>query len=1785
MADISRIKAIKIGLASPDDIRAWSFGEVKKPETINYRTFKPERDGLFCERIFGPTRDWECSCGRYKRVKNKGIRCERCGVEVTRARVRRERMGHIELAAPVCHLWYLKGQPPSPLGLLLDISPRQLEKVIYFTNYMVIDIDRAGIEQNLGDLQRMVEEAKRNFDAEIERVFLELDARLERELKEGADTLTEQQIAERVRMYESRKESERRERARLLEEMEKAIERLAKLQRYELLDESSWQAIEQLLITGARRLQRDLRPLVRVGQGAEAIRELLREIDLEKLDRELREEISKTQGTRRARAIKRLEIVEAFKNSKTRPEWMILDAVPVLPPELRPMVQLDGGRFATSDLNDLYRRIVNRNNRLRKIMEIRAPKSILNSEKRLLQEAVDALIDNTKRSKPVTGTGGRPLKSLSDMLKGKEGRFRKNLLGKRVDYSGRSVIVVGPTLQLHQCGLPKEMALELFKPFVMQRLIRDQLANNVKNAKNAIDRQLPEVWKALESVIREHPVLLNRAPTLHRLGIQAFEPVLVEGKAIQLHPLVCHAYNADFDGDQMAVHVPLSFPAQAEARTLMLSTHNLFKPADGSPVVSPLQDIVLGAYYLTMSDPQRQQEVRYRFANPEEARLAFERGDARLHEPIEVRLVRPNAQDPEFVQTTIGRLMFHEIMPDELRYHPDWLNVVYNKKMLSAVIRAVYQTCGHARTVRFLDDLKALGFEWGLRGGITFALTDMAIPAQRDAILQKAAEEARRIDELYDRGELTQDEKRQRKIQLWQRVYDEVSKVMLQELRDDNPLFIITDSGARGSTKQLAQLVGMRGLMMGGFDFRSGGERLVEELPVQHNFQEGLTTLEYFVSGYGARRGLASTALLTANAGYLTRRMCDVAQDVVIREHDCGTPEGIVVSRIEREGDLIETLFQRIRGRTARRDLRHPITGEPLVAENEIIPEAVATELDALAQATERFTQTLRELSGKDEFELFTPTDDEPLRDPITGETLLEPYDMLTQEVMDRLHARRDEIRTMWLQAGYEWVEHDRVGVPIRSPLTCNTRQGVCAKCYGLDMGTLRPVELGTAVGIIAAESIGEPGTQLTMRVFHASGVAGSGQVIASFKMKAVERSFEPVDAKVDQLKGRVPERTLFDPHTKKVLATAGRAIDERSAKEIEELARRVAEFVRMCRKVESCELGKAFREDVRHPFTGKQILLPSDEDLLLIEQRLHSAINELRVSFTASGFSWNTPQIYRDKIKDDQKTREFVPFISDVREIIAQGVGSVYEKDKELVSPIGDKKVLLRKGDKIDIKKLKELHNLRQKVIAHLQREKCSIVEYPVAVRSESKKDEEEAQTLDLSKDQKHVLLKVAANQLGKPVPVLATDEPSDGEDKIEKRTRDSLRRLNKLQEPPNSGINRVEELFEARKPKGEAITVDYAGEVVDVVRSVGRWVVIKATLPVGDLLVGKMSLQTIEDARGNPIVSEMDEIRAAHLTRLHEAGVQEVTVLDAVLVPPQGSLEVVKGDTVLAGDRLTPGPLNPHELLRLRGVRGVQEYLIREIQAVYKAQGVDIDDKHLEVIIRQMLRKRRVIDPGDAYFLPGQTVDRFVFEDANRKVIAEGGRPATAEWVLLGVSEAAQQTESFLSAASFQRTVKALTEAAVRGKVDELVGLKENVIIGRLIPAGTGYVKPRFEPKFEWGARADEAAAVVETREPTLGTLFEEELAADDGEAQATDGGAPNTESTLRLADSSPDAPALELTLRPAAGEADAPDPTDGDAPALEITLRPAAGEADAPDPTDGDRASPKTKRERKQ
>jgi DNA-directed RNA polymerase subunit beta' len=1477
--DIGHIKAIRIGLASPEDIRAWSYGEVKKPETINYRTFRPERDGLFCERIFGPTRDWECSCGRYKRVKNKGVRCERCGVEVTRARVRRERMGHIELAAPVVHIWYLKGQPPSPLGLLLDISPRQLEKVIYFTNYIVIEIDRAEIERNLGDIRRMVEQEKEHLEEELARVYQELDARLQRELEENRDKWTEAQIEERIRYYNHRKEMEMRERQTWLSDLERAVDQLARLQLYQLLDESSWSGIEQLLLYGSRRLGRDLRGLVRAGQGAEAIREMLRQIDLERLVRELREEVARTQGARRARVVKRLEVVEAFRSSRARPEWMVLEAVPVLPPELRPMVQLDGGRFATSDLNDLYRRIINRNNRLRKIIEIRAPRSIVCSEKRLLQEAVDALIDNSRRTKPVVGSNGRVLKSLSDLLKGKEGRFRKNLLGKRVDYSGRSVIVVGPHLRLHQCGLPKEMALELFKPFVMHRLIELGLANNIKNAKHAVDRQIPEVWQALEAVIREHPVLLNRAPTLHRLGIQAFEPVLTEGKAIQLHPLVCHAYNADFDGDQMAVHVPLSYPAQAEARLLMLAVYNLFKPADGSPIVSPLQDIVLGAYYLTMNDPRGTTEPQEGslFSSTEEAQLAHEQGLIRMHEPIRV-LLPIGDESHRVVTTTFGRLLFFELLPASFKQHlgemdptgnllESYLNRVYNKKELSNLIREVYRLSGHMETVTFLDRLKQAGFYWATQAGITFALTDMEIPAERDAILRKAEEMARRIDELYDQGELTLAEKRQRLIELWQRTYEEVTDAMLRSITRDNPLFIITDSGARGSTKQLAQLVGMRGLMSGLLDIRTASERLIEELPVRHSFREGLTTLEYFVSGYGARRGLASTALLTANAGYLTRRMVDVAQDVIVRIQDCQTPEGIVVSRIIREGKEIEPLYQRIRGRTARKSLKHPYTGELLIEENEIIPDELAHRIDALAAQLEKFTQTLRDLAEKEPGELFMPDDGEPLRDPQNGSVLLEAYTPIDEATLARLRARREELHHLWRQAGFDWVEHDMVGVPIRSPLACAARQGICAKCYGLDMGTLRPVELGTAVGIIAAQSIGEPGTQLTMRVFHTGGVAGAGEQIAGF---------------------RVGGATLQ-------AAAALGELEERGVTE--------------------------------------------------------------RIS--------------------------------------------------------------------------------------------------------------------DLRSDQRRVLHQVAQQLLGKPIqpPTPEPSEPAEleTEEKVQRKVREWVRKLAKLMESQNTGINRVEELFEARKPKGEAITVDYEGEVVDIVRSTGRWVVLRATLPVGELLIGKVSLHEVTSPlTGEVLLRELEEIRSAHVNRLMEHGVNEVEVLDAVLVGVSGTLEVKPGDRVLPGDRLTPGPLNPHELLRLRGVRGVQEYLIREIQAVYKAQGVDIDDKHIEIILRQMLRKRRVVDPGDTLFLPGQIVDRFVFEDTNAQVMREGGRPATAEWVLLGTSEAAQQTESFLSAASFQRTVKALTDAAVRGKVDELVGLKENVIIGRLVPAGTGYSKPEIQAQF---------------------------------------------------------------------------------------------------------------------
>jgi DNA-directed RNA polymerase subunit beta' len=1454
MADASQFAKIRIGIASPDEIRAWSYGEVKKPETINYRTFKPERDGLFCEKIFGPVKDWECHCGRYKKVKFKGVVCDRCGVEVTRSKVRRERMGHIELAAPVCHIWYLKGVP-SPLALILDISPRLLEKVLYFASYIVTDVDRARINNDLEKIKAAVAEEQaeiaeerstiadrltREHRKEVARHTTDLDAAesarigtadnldvtaptrggepkfdelnatesapeegdLEPGDEEPAATLDdadidepedlvaledgadddedvdglgevdddlvppverwdEETLVEKEKNLVERIKQEERDATERLEDLDLSLELLTKIEKRQLIGEDQYRSLERLLDVLSRRLGEDYGDLVKAGLGGAAVKKLLDEIDLEKLLRELEHEVQNTQGPRRVRAIKRLEVTQAFLDSKAHPSWMILECIPVISPELRPMVQLDGGRFATSDLNDLYRRIINRNNRLKKITDIRAPESIVNHEKRLLQEAVDALIDNGRRSRPVVGSTNRPLKSLSDMLKGKEGRFRKNLLGKRVDYSGRSVIVVGPHLKLHQCGLPKEMALELFKPFVMKALVERGYTTNIKSAKRMIDKMKPEVWDALEEVISEHPVLLNRAPTLHRLGIQAFEPVLVDGKAIQIHPLVCHAFNADFDGDQMAVHVPLSAYAQAEARVLMLSTHNLFSPANGNPIVAPTQDIVLGAYYLT-TIREGEEPFGTVFASPEEAIIAYEAGEVDMHAPIRVRIPRDGrmitvGKDPEVPKpTTVGRLLLNEILPEGLKYTDKYLFRTATKKTIAEMVDEVYKLHGKEVTINFLDDLKNLGFRYATRSGVTISMTDMDIPAKRDEIMERTETAVKRLTAQYGRGTITEGERRRQVIDLWMKASEEVAEAIMAGIDRFNPIYLITDSGARGSSKQITQLSGMRGLMADPFG------NLIEDLPIKSNFHEGLNVLEYFVSTHGARKGLADTALRTADAGYLTRRLVDVAQDVIVRAEDCETANGIYVQEINIEGDVIETLAERIRGRFAIEDVLHPETGAVLVSAGEEITDQVAAEIE---------------------------------------------------------------------RAGIR-----RVGV--RSVLTCELRQGICSKCYGRDLASGRMVDIGVAVGIIAAQSIGEPGTQLTMRTFHTGGVAG-----------------------------------------KELVSVAN------------------------------------------------------------VRQKRKNALRELQ-------------------------------------EDIRQG---------------------------------------------HINLEE------------EGGSDRERARSIQ-------ALLKVSEDQV--------------------------------------RGLLRVVELFEARKPKGQAIVTDMAGEVLDIERKGLRHVVLRTAVKVKDAapsyLVGETVLEDVLDSSGQILVAAGEEITERIFRQLRSQNIEEVVVRKTIMVPWRGDLKVHPGDKVVVGDRLTDGPLDPHRVLELSGTAGLADYLVSEIQAVYKGQGVDINDKHVEVIVRQMLRKRRIKEPGDTGFLPGQVVDKFAFDDANAAVREKGGNEATASWVLLGITEASLATDSFLSAASFQKTTRVLTEAAVRGKKDELLGLKENVIIGRLIPAGTGLPRYRsIEPGTPDGER----------------------------------------------------------------------------------------------------------------
>ena len=1157
MFELNTFDSIQIGLASPEKIREWSYGEVKKPETINYRTLKPEKDGLFCERIFGPTKDWECHCGRYKRVRYKGIICDKCGVEVTRAKVRRERMGHIELAAPVSHIWYFKGIP-SRMGLLLDMSPRNLEKVLYFANFVVTDPGETGLEykQLLNDKE--------------------------------------------YREYQSR------------------------------FGEDAFKA----------------------AMGAEAVKVLLKNVDLEKEAAELKEELKTSTGQKRVRAIKRLEVVESFRKSHNKPEWMIMDAVPVIPPELRPMVQLDGGRFATSDLNDLYRRVINRNNRLSRLLALKAPDIIVRNEKRMLQEAVDALIDNGRRGRPVTGPGNRSLKSLSDMLRGKQGRFRQNLLGKRVDYSGRSVIVVGPELKMYQCGLPKEMAIELFKPFVMKKLVEEGYAHNIKSAKRMVEKLRTEVWDVLEEVIKGHPVLLNRAPTLHRLGIQAFEPILVEGRAIKLHPLACTAYNADFDGDQMAVHLPLSVEAQAEARFLMLAANNILKPQDGRPVVSPTQDMVIGSYYLTMIRPGAKGEGSV-FASLDECVLAYDTHNIEMQALVKVRVSKEinGVVKTGLIDTTAGRIIFNRAIPQDLgmmdRSKPEnelklEIDTLVDKKQLGKIVDACFAKLGPTKTSFVLDKIKAQGFHYSTIGAVTVSVSDVLVPKAKYELVAQAEKEVLKIEKQYNRGLLTRKEKKDNAVKVWERTTKEVTTALMEGMDEFNPIYMMANSGARGSTNQIRQLAGMRGLMAD-----PNGE--VIEIPIRANFKEGLSVLEFFISSHGARKGLADTALRTADSGYLTRRLVDVSHNVIIREIDCfetlgENVQGITVSAITNGKEVIEPLIDRLRGRTLAQDITDPETGEIVAKVNDLISPELAKKICDL---------------------------------------------------------------------GYTEVN-------IRSMLTCNSEFGVCARCYGANMVTGRLVDIGEAVGVVAAQSIGEPGTQLTMRTFHTGGVAGG------------------------------------------------------------------------------------------------------------------------------------------------------------------------------------------------DI----------------------------------------------------------------------------------------------------TQGLPRVEELFEARKPRGLAVISEIGGRV------------------------------TINDTRKKREVTVADENGEAK----------------SYLIPYGSRLKVTDGAVIEAGDELTEGSINPNDILRIKGVKGVQKYLIKEVQSVYRLQGVEISDKHLEIIVRQMLKKCKIEDAGDTSMLPGELVDIFKFEKENKRANAEGKMPATASRALLGITKASLSTNSFLSAASFQETTRVLADAAIKGKVDPLIGLKENIIIGKLIPAGTG-------------------------------------------------------------------------------------------------------------------------------
>jgi DNA-directed RNA polymerase subunit beta' len=1352
---------IRISIASPERIRSWSYGEIKKPETINYRTFKPERDGLFCARIFGPIKDYECLCGKYKRMKYRGIICEKCGVEVTLSKVRRDRMGHIELASPVAHIWFLKSLP-SRIGLLLDMTLKDLERVLYFENYVVIEPGLTPLKQH----QLLNEE----------------------EYLQAQDDYGEDQFTAAI--------------------------------------------------------------------GAEAMRTMLSAIDLDQERDQLRADLRETSSeARRKKLVKRLKLVDAFVESKSRPEWMILEVVPVIPPELRPLVPLDGGRFATSDLNDLYRRVINRNNRLKRLIELRAPDIIVRNEKRMLQEAVDALFDNGRRGRIITGANKRPLKSLSDMLKGKQGRFRQNLLGKRVDYSGRSVIVVGPELKLQQCGLPKKMALELFKPFIYSKLELYGLASTIKAAKRMVEKERPEVWDILEEVIREHPVLLNRAPTLHRLGIQAFEPVLIEGKAIQLHPLVCTAFNADFDGDQMAVHVPLSLEAQLEARVLMMSTNNILSPANGKPIIVPSQDIVLGLYHITMERPGEKGEGMV-FTSIGEIEQALEAKAVSLHARIQARYQTVDGDGRTIVQrvqTTPGRMLLSEILPRHPAIGFDLINTLLTKKEISNVIDQVYRHAGQKETVIFCDRLMTLGFTQACKAGISFGKDDLIIPEAKRLLVAEAQDQVKQYEQQYQDGLITQGEKYNKVVDVWSRCTDKVAEEMMKMIRSAppgepiNPVWMMSDSGARGSAAQIKQLAGMRGLMA-----KPSGE--IIETPIISNFKEGLTVLEYFNSTHGARKGLADTALKTANSGYLTRRLVDVAQDAIITEVDCGTTRGLLTRAVVDGGEVIAPLADRILGRSAAVDVL----------------------------------------------------------DPLSGEVILPAAELIDEDAVDRIE-----------RAGID-------AVLIRSVLTCEARIGVCGKCYGRDLARGTMVNMGEAVGVIAAQSIGEPGTQLTMRTFHIGGAAQRGAEQSSIEA-AFEATIEIKNRNVVMNSSNVP--------------------------------------VVMGRNLELVLLDEAGREKARHRIPYGARLLADEGAQVQRGDRLAE---------------WDPYTIPIVTEKDG--IAHYVDLIEglSMREIVDEATG------------ISSKVV-------IDWKQQPRGSELRPRITLRDPQGEVLLLGNGLEARYFMSVD---------------AILSVENGAAVKAGDVLARIPRESS------KTRDIT-----------GGLPRVAELFEARKPKDFAIISESDGRV-----EFGK-----------DYKTKRRIIVVPTEDGGEPV---------------------------EYLIPKGKHISVQEGDYVEKGDLLMDGNRVPHDILRILGVEALASYLVNEIQEVYRLQGVRINDKHIEVIVRQMLQKVEIDEPGETTLLAGEQVDRIEFEYENTKAERDGLRPATARPVLQGITKASLQTNSFISAASFQETTRVLTEAAVSGRIDQLTGLKENVIVGRLIPAGTGSVIARLR---EIAAERDRELAAI--------------------------------------------------------------------------------------------------------